>query len=542
MDGAGRRALSPGGHANKSLSLNTKMNKLIKDDFTTKVPRLPGRVLWAMVLATFIGPPSASTQAQTSGNAATKLRVVPWPRSLEGRPGGLTLGPDARIVVPAASLVPLSQVLAAEVEALFHRKLSCVETAATRPGDILLEIEPGLKKEEYRLEVTDRVQIAGGSYAATAAGTASLLQALTLQGAALVLPAMTIDDAPQAAYRGLMVDVARYWHSVKTLQQCVLLCRWYKLNYLQLHLTDDQSFTFPSRAFPKLATPGRHYTLEQLRDLERYAADRGVVIVPELDVPGHSGTAIQAMPEVFATKHGDHSTMNFVRPEACRAVDTLIGELLEVFGSTPYFHLGADECNIDGLKREPEFQEAMKKLGVTDVQELYRDFLVERNRAVKRLGKRMIVWEGFSRGGKVDVPRDILVMVFESSYYRPDWLVQDGYTAINASWQPLYVVTCPSIGGWTPAHIFTWNMYRWEHWQYFRPSFNPIQLKPDAPVLGAQMCSWQQPENFEIESLRLRLASMSERVWNPAAGRNFADFSQRLESTDAAFSRLLQDR
>ena len=133
-------------------------------------------------------------------------------------------------------------------------------------------------------------------------------------------------------------------------------------------------------------------------------------------------------------------------------------------------------------------------------------------------------------------------MAFEGGkYYRPDHLVEDGYTIINTSWQPLYVVSHrpAPIGQWPLEHIYGWNMFRWEHFRQWAPAFTPIQLPSDAPVRGAQLCAWEQPDEVEIPSIRKRLAAMSERLWNPDANRDFEDFAARLSATDASLTKLL---
>ena len=470
------------------------------------------------------------------------LALVPWPSAVECTGGRLTLAADARIVARSPELTPLADVLAAELKTLTGRRTIVSKATDTRAGDIVLAIDPELGAEHYRLEVDDRARVSGGSYAGVAEGTVTLLQALATKGDAVDLPEMTLTDSPAASYRGLMLDPARCWHSIETLKQCIVLCRWYKIRFLQLHLTDDQSFTFPSTSYPKLATPERHYSLEQLRELERFARVRAVVILPEFDLPGHSAATVRAMPGLFGASPGSGSTINFAREDVYDALDTVIGEMLDVFRSTPYFHIGGDECQLRGLDRNPDFQEAFKQLGIGSQDELYRHFLARMDGIVKKHGKRMIVWEGFRRGGKTDVPRDILVMAFEGGkYYRPDLLALDGYTVINTSWQPLYVVTRrpAPIGQWPVEHIYGWNMFRWEHFRKWAPAYEPIQLPQSASVLGAQLCSWENPQETVIPSVRKRLAAMSERIWNPQAARSFDDFTPRMKVTDAGLSALL---
>lgn len=409
--------------------------------------------------------PEKSVVTAKESSKYPELNLIPWPQSLTVEPDSrvLTLSDEMRIFSRDSKLISLAEILHEEMAAVFGGKVPGVDNESSETGGIMLQFDPRLEVEEYRLVIDESVLISGGGYAGVAAGTVTFLQSLGVCGEDLRAPVMKIADKPYASYRGLMVDPARKLHSIETLKHMVTLCRWYKIRYLHIHFTDDQSFTFPSQAYPDLPTPGRHYTLEQLRDLENYAIQRGVVLVPELDVPGHSRAAVQSMPELFATETGSGSTINFVNQETCRAVDTIISEMCDVFQAAPYFHIGSDECNKQGLAEDSEFQEAMKISGLSNVEELYRKFIVDRNETVKKLGKQTIVWEGFQRGGEVDVPRDVLVMSFEGGkYYRPDLQAEDGYTLINATWQPLYVVTKrpPPIGQWPIEDIYKWNMYR----------------------------------------------------------------------------------
>jgi len=457
---------------------------------------------------------------------AEDLNLIPWPQSVERGDGDLPIDQDTRIVIEDVSLNPLGDVLAEEIKMLTELELPVEKEASARPGDIVLNIDPSMEEEQYHLEVVDRTRVSGGSYNGVAAGTVTLLQSLQLHGEAAKLPVVDIVDEPYASYRGFMLDPARHFHTPEMLKDVINLCRWYKIRYLQLHLTDNQSFTFPSQAYPELPTPDRHYTLEQLHELEEYATERGVVIIPELDMPGHGRAVVEARPELFATETGSRSTMNYAKPEVGEALDTIIGEMLDVFRSTPYFHIGADEVEFDGLEKDPDFQAAMEETGLGNVEELYRKFIVDRNETVREHKKQMIVWEGFRRGREVEISHNILVMSFEGGhYYRADHLVGDGYTVINASWRPLYVVRHRR----SPVEeIYGWNMYKFDN---FAPR-PPIQLSDDAPVLGAQMCSWENPQEIVIPGVRERLAAMSERIWHPGLQRDFKHFSRRLLKTD----------
>ncbi|MCP4375675.1 MAG: family 20 glycosylhydrolase [bacterium] len=480
------------------------------------------------------------SNAQGGGinKAVRGLHIVPAPKSVNLSKGYLLLG--ARVVAAQPELRPLAIILADEVSVLTGKKMTVVAGSA-KASDILLKIDKTLKGEAYALDVGKMASVRGGNYTAVAMGTVSLLQAISVQKGVVKAPRMTVKDEPSAAYRGLLVDLAREWHKMKTVKQIVVMCRWYKIRHLQLHLTDDQSCVFPSKAYPKAGTPNRHYTLKELHELETFARDRGVTIVPELEAPGHSGALRAAIPQLKCTTGGP--AMCPGNKSTYEVLDKLIGEMCAVFQTTPYFHIGCDEVIMRGWSKCTNCKAYMQKHKLENPEELYRHFIVRMNKVVKKYGKRTIVWEGFRRGGKVVIPRDILVMAFEGGkYYRPDLLVKDGYTVINTSWQPLYVVlsrTAP-IGQWPVEYIYGWNMFRFEHFCKWAPAFDPIQLTSTAPVIGAMMCSWENPEAREIAGLRKRLAAMSERIWNPDAKREFKDFAARLSVTDTALTKLLK--
>ena len=361
-----------------------------------------------LLCAVAIQSEAQESRASQSGNYG--LKIVPAPKSVVMTSRRMVLGD--RVVPENRALNPLAVIVQEEFQRLTGKRL-VVGEGTPRAGDIVLKLDPAMEGEFYRLDVEYTAIVRGGNYAAIAFGTVSLLQSIVLEQGTPALPGVAIRDEPSVGYRGLMVDVARQWHGVGALKQIVELCRWYKLRQLQLHFTDDQSFTFPSTAFPNLATPQRHYTLEQLRDLEAYARDRGVEILPELETPGHASAMVKQMPEIFANNPRAGNVLCPSREETYRALDKLVGEMTGIFRSTPYFHIGADEVGMDPWKTCKDCQAFMTAHKLDDVKELYRYFIVRMNEIVKKHGKRTIVWEGFHKEGKTEIPREVTVMVFE---------------------------------------------------------------------------------------------------------------------------------
>lgn len=466
--------------------------------------------------------------------------LVPWPKSLVVETGALPFSRTPTIVTKDPALAPLRGVLLGELGRAYPK-------ATQTNGTVRLSLNPKLEPERYRLTVGKEVAIEGGSYGAVAMGTATLLQSLSESPKGLSLPKLRIDDQPSSDYRGLLVDVARRFHSIANLKQCVDLCRLYKIRYLQLHLTDDQAFTFPSTAFPTLQqanNPGNPgYTLAELKDLVAYADARAVTIIPEIDMPGHSATLNRALPDLFKLKgtrpYEHHATINFANDDVIKAVETLVGEVCDVFRSSPYFHMGGDEADYALADQHPDFQAAFKRLGLPDKSQhqLYRRFIGLVNEMAKRRGKKLIVWEGFGRepDSPFPIPKDVLVMEFENAYYAPTDLLADGYQLVNASWTPLYVV---NQHVWQAKKVYDWDLTKFGRFSTLWATTGWYEAPSTTGIVGAQVCSWEQPEYLEIQNLRRVIPAMAERVWNPAR-RPFEDFSTRLTATDALLGRLV---
>jgi hexosaminidase len=464
--------------------------------------------------------------------------LLPIPQRVERSNSRYELAATLRCSLSSPVLTPLLDVLDYEYRMLTGGEVSGARTADE--ANCRLSIDPSLDEQAYRLRARGTLEVTGGSYLGVAIGTVSFMQALRVDRSHASIVGFDVEDRPDKPYRGLLVDVAREWHDIETLEQLVKLCRWYKINYLQLHFTDNQSFTFPTETLPALPTLGRHYTKQQLRDLDAFARVHGVTLVPELDVPGHAMQLTHRVPELFGLwdPSKNPATINMGREEVYDALDRLIGEIAEVFATSPYIHIGGDEASLDHLDEDPDVQRYLASHDLQNVQELYRHFLVRLNTLVRKHGKRTLLWEGFHKEGAVQIPREITVMAWETKYQLPQDLLEAGYSVINASWKPLYVVNHKK---WDPEYIYGWNLYRWENWVDGMPSLIPIQLPENDRVIGASMESWEQPQHVVLPSVRRRLAAMSERTWNASVQpkHSLESFLTALEHTDTALQRLL---
>jgi hexosaminidase len=487
----------------------------------------------------------ALTARAEDRKSTPRLPIVPWPTTLTQKHGSLRFTTHSHIVVMSKELEPLAKVLSDEIFLVtgVHLAIGAKERTA---GDLILAIDPALKEEAYTLNVDQSARIQGGSYNGVAAGTVTLLQSLQHGHGALSLPHLSIQDAPAYPYRGALIDLARKYHTPGSIEQVIELCRLYKIRFLHLHLTDDQLFMFPSLHFPSVGRsnqefarfePGSKpqiapYTLPELKQLDQFAAERGVALVPELDLPGHSGRLIADAHDLFGIP-GNGSTVNIASSRTVAALTDLLNEVMDVFQSTPYIHLGADEVGLDGLEQTPDYKEAQTKNEIKSVHDLYCKFVADMHGVITKRGKKVIVWEeACNADGPYPLPKDTLVMIW-SQGRNPNDVVRSGYSVVNATWTPLYIVRDNKK---SPEFLSQWTPPKFGR----EGSTDYTTLTETDSLKGAQLCSWEDSEAIEIQSLRERLALVAERVWNPqAGGGTYAEFRARLAHTDALLDRLI---
>lgn len=478
----------------------------------------------------------------TDKNAAYNeyvISVIPYPKSVTLKKGRLFLNKLSEIK-GNDEFLPYAEVFAENLARFTGKNLPVNKTGSPKHC-FVFKLNSELDETEHQIKIDDSVLIEAGSLCGLVNGGYSFLQLIKEVKGKLSVPKLELNDKPDSSYRGLLIDLARNWHDVPSVLKLIELAAFYKLNFVQLHFTDYQSYTLPSNYLPKLSTKNRHYSFEELERIEEYARLRGIAIVPELEAPGHAQAMVEAYPELFGIKDISQNPyiVNIGKEEVYEALEGLIAELIDVFDHTPYFHIGGDEAIFHMLDKDPDVQTYMAKHNLgTDIHELYRHFIVRMNEIVKAQGKQLCVWEGFRREGKIDIPKDIIVFEFETNRYLPNHLLEDGYTVVNTSWKPLYVVNEKK---WSPEYIYGWNMWRWENWFDKAPSFTPIQCQQSPHVIGGQMCAWEQRQELEFPSLRKRVAAFSERVWTPKSSRAISDFIERLVQTDNTLSTLVND-
>lgn len=461
---------------------------------------------WALVLA-MLGTLSSKSAAQAA--------LVPQPRQIVLRDGEVKVG---RVVADSAGL--------AAQRAMFEEMLQ--RLGATQPqgggaaGSVTFRYDAAVGGDEaYRIEseAAGLVAVAAGPEGAARAA-ATLVQLARIVDGVAVLPRVEAVDAPRMPFRGFMVDMGRNPHGPDVLRQVVDACWFYKVRYLQLHLTDDQLFSWPSRAFPELLDERSGWTWDAFVALEAYAQARGVAIVPEIDVPAHSTILRQRYPDVFGTSPKELAT----RPEATSGMQTLLAELMEVFSSTPYVHIGGDEAY--GVGEDDQ-----------------RDFVNRMARFVKERGRRAIAWEGPRLGeGAHKVDTDVLHVNWRTVDFPAQQMLDAGYEVVNAAWDPMYIVDHYPRTMFTAVPVET--CYRWDpqvfkHVNHGMPTFaKPHRTETAEGIVGFLMPWWEGREQNLLKLCVPRLAAVAARAWSGAEAPDFVDFARGQRRLLARYAEL----
>ncbi|GAB2537931.1 beta-N-acetylhexosaminidase [Rhodanobacter koreensis] len=353
-----------------------------------------------------------------------------------------------------------------------------------------------------------------------------------------------IRDEPRFAWRGLMIDVARHFASMESLKRQIDAMERLKLNVLHLHFSDDEAFRIQSSAFPELTRGlgGEFYTQAQIRDLVSYAFQRGVRVVPELDVPGHAGAILRAYPQYASGQSpAGGGTLNPALPATYAFLEKLFGELGSLF-SDPDFHIGGDEVKGLDWAANQDIQNFMAAQGLHSKQELQEYFFLKVRDILRRQGKHVIGWEEVATGA---TPRDVIVQAWQSSNAIDNATRHGNRVIVSAGYYLDYLLPAsayykvdpldPSAAGIDPAIFAKVQASYPKLIPYFPrdqvkdPSLKltPAQQKL---VIGGEAALWSELVTDEMIDGRLwpRSAAIAERFWSPRNTTDANDMYRRL--------------
>lgn len=431
-----------------------------------------------------------------------------------------------------------------------------------RQARLRLEIDPELGREAYRLDSSDgeRIRIIGGDLSGVWWGLQTLRQLLAQiphDNAARLFPALRIDDKPRFAYRGAHLDCSRHFFPVDEVKGFIDLLALHKINHFHWHLTDDQGWRIEIRSYPELTRIGSRrdetvvehhyhsqnydgipyegfYTQEQIRDIVDYAARRQIVIIPEIEMPGHAQAALASYPRLGCTGSGyrvwtrwgiSKEIFCVGREQTFDFLEKVLDEVCELFPST-YIHIGGDEVPYDRWQTCPDCQRRMRECGFNREAQL-QGYLIHRIETfLAARGRRIIGWDEILDGG---VSPSATVMSWRGTQggvaaarqghdviMTPnDFFYLDYYQTDNprANGEPL------AIGGCLPLA----KCY----------SFDPeagLDEQARSHLLGIQANTWTEyiPDYAHLQHMVLpRLAAVAEIAWSTRK-TDYEQFVDRL--------------
>ncbi len=393
-----------------------------------------------------------------------------------------------------------------------HRLL--IECAATTDYPVLGE------DESYTLDVSaTQARIQAATAEGAIHGLATFVQLIQPGPNGFQVAAVHIEDRPRFPWRGLMLDVCRHWMPVEVVKRNLDAMAAVKLNVLHWHLSEDQAFRVESKRYPRLhqmGSAGDYYTQDQIRDVVAYARDRGIRVVPEFDIPGHTSAWFPGYPELASspgpfTLGGKGSVMDPSKESTYTFLDGFIGEMTQLFPD-PYFHIGGDEVNPRTWNQSESIQAFAKEHGFASAPAIQVYFNQRLLKILQKYGKTMVGWDEIMVPG---LPTDAVIQ---------SWRGQ----------KSLYDAAAKGYRG-----ILSWGYYL-DHLSpaSFHYGVDPLggadaaSLTPEqtARIMGGEACMWTELAAQETVDARIwpRTAVIAERLWS----------RREVTDVDAMYARL----
>ena len=505
---------------------------------------------------------------------AQEIALIPQPEKMTLGTGNFTITPKTKIVLAGSGLEQSAKFVNDFLQSFYGFKL-----AIQKSGDFKNNIVLNYEKMEYPIPGAynlyikkDEIHIGGDNATGTFYGVQTLIQLLpVIKTSSLVVPALAIEDKPRFGYRGLMLDVGRHFFPLDYVKKFIDFVAMHKMNTMQLHLTEDQGWRIEIKKYPKLTSVGAYrngtiighhpgkgndntryggfYTQNEIKEMVKYAADRFVTIIPEIEMPGHASAAIAAYPQLScfpdsSTKHA--AKVAWAGSEQGKQVQQAWGVYPDVFAPTEYtfqflqdvldeilplfpskfIHIGGDECPKEAWKKSAFCQQLIKDKNLKDEHGLQSYFIQRMEKYLNSKGRQIIGWDEILEGG---LAPNAAVM---------SWRGEKG--GIAAAKEKHQVIMTPT--GWAyfdysqtkKEDSLTIGGYLTVQKVY---SYEPLPKELAADelkyVMGAQANLWTEyidnPKKLEY-MLFPRLSAMSEVLWSPKASKDWNSFEKRLQT------------
>ena len=513
----------------------------------------PVRIVTLLSLAWMFSVPAT--------NGAQSPALVPQPVSLEVVDGTFEVGPAVRVVASGPAKAEAGKLIEALAPAMGFR-LKLVKGRANQNA-IVLSLDAALKEqlgaEGYKLNVSPkRIDILAAEPAGLFYGSETVRQLLPadvycpakVDGVQWSVPCVKIIDYPSFGWRGLLIDPARHFIPKEDILRFIDAMASHKFNRLQVHFTDNEGWRIEIKKYPKLTEIGSkwdysrrktkdgqyvggYYTQDDIREIVRYAANRHITIVPEIEMPFHTGAAIVAYPELgINTGHlaelgpeqrwGKTKGLIAPRLETVVFLQDVLSEVIELFPSKD-IHIGGDEANTGHWASDPEMQAQMKRLKLKDAHELHSWFIKQMDTFLTKNGRRLVGWDEILQGG---LAPGATVMSWRGT--------SGGIAAAKAGHDVVMAPTSHTYFDYRQAPNETGlgrSVINLQKVYTFEPIPAELNTEQTRHVLGGQGQLWGEliPDYKRREFMAFpRACALSEVLWSPRSNRSFKQFLLRL--------------
>jgi hexosaminidase len=467
--------------------------------------------------------------------ASPPLNLMPVPASVQLGAGQLIVDPSFSIAITGVQEPMLSDAVGRFVTQLsqetgipFKRKAAEHGATLTIHAEHKSESTQKLGEDEsYELTVNPSgAQLTAPNPLGALHGLQTFLQLVQPTPTGFALPAVMIKDAPRFPWRGMLIDVCRHFMPLDVLRRNVDGMAAVKMNVLHLHLSDNEGFRIESKKFPKLqedGSNGSYYTQSEMREFIAYAHARGIRVVPEFDVPGHSRSWLVGYPDL-ASGPGPYSLVSTLDPvmdptqeSTYKFLDKFIGEMAKLFPDA-YFHIGGDEVNGAQWNANPKIQSFIHSHGMKNNQDLQAYFNQRLQKIVSKHHKTMIGWDEVLHP---DLPKSILVQSWRGQQSLAA-AAKQGYSGLLSYGYYLDLM---------------WPASR--HYAVDPLSGDAAALTPEekSRILGGESCMWSELVTPESIDSRIwpRNAAIAERLWSPQDVQN-----QEVQDDASMYRRLAE--
>lgn len=469
------------------------------------------------------------------------VSIIPEPNSFSIQEGHFLLKKNTIVAYNTDSIKDIASVLVGELK--LNTKNSKLTTKRDLKNAIYLDIEDGFTEEGYKITITPERILCKASSATGLFYAAQSLAQLAEQGNTLTC--VTIEDAPAYAWRGFMLDESRHFKGKEIVLQYLDIMARLKLNRFHWHLTDEDGWRIEIKKYPKLTTIGsigswsdrnaesKFYTQEEIKEIVAYAKERHIMVIPEIDMPGHATAATRSYPELSGGGEGrwEGFTYNPAKETTYEFFNDVLDEVVALFPA-PYIHIGADEVHFGNQSwfTDPQIQKFIRDNYLINEVGLEHYFVRRICQMVNDKGKIMIGWDEIINTGVT--PKNAIVMWWRHD--KPFLLtaaLDKGFDVIMTPRIPCYFDfiqdDVQKIG-----RRWDGNYNRLETVYAFPQSLDSLTAGKNKQILGMQANVWSERI---IDKKRLdymvfpRLLAMAEDGWTKAENKNYDGFLERLK-------------